>query len=111
MTRNQDSGSSSLNRRELLATSATLSALPLGPNRPAMLKNRLLHPDILAALGRAGHGSKVLIADGNYPFSTTLGPNAMLVSLNLSPAAKIRPRARSSVWRTWAISTILTCSP
>ena len=50
-----------------------------------MLKSDLIHPDILAALGRAGHGSKVLIADGNYPFSTTLGANATLVSLNLSP--------------------------
>ena len=36
-------------------------------------------------LAAAGHHSKVLIADGNYPASTTLGPNAELVSLNLSP--------------------------
>lgn len=50
-----------------------------------MLKTPLLHPDILAALGRAGHSSKVLIADGNYPASTTLGPRAALVNLNLSP--------------------------
>ena len=50
-----------------------------------MLKGRLLHPEILGALGRAGHGAKVLIADGNYPCSSTLGPNAELVSLNLSP--------------------------
>lgn len=50
-----------------------------------MLKTQLLHPDILDVLGRAGHGSKILIADGNYPALTTLGPNATLVSLNLSP--------------------------
>jgi len=50
-----------------------------------MLKFPLLHPQILDALGRAGHGSQVLIADGNYPFSTTLGVNAVLVNLNLSP--------------------------
>lgn len=50
-----------------------------------MLKSRLIHPDILAALGRAGHGSRVLIADGNYPCSTTLGRRAALVNLNLSP--------------------------
>ena len=36
-------------------------------------------------LGRAGHHGKVLIADGNYPASSTLGPNAELVSLALSP--------------------------
>ena len=50
-----------------------------------MLKSRLLHPEIQEALGRAGHSSKILIADGNYPFATQLGPNARLVSLNLSP--------------------------
>jgi L-fucose mutarotase len=50
-----------------------------------MLKSKLLHPDILGALGRAGHGSKILIADGNYPFATKLGVNATLVSLNLMP--------------------------
>ena len=50
-----------------------------------MLKGRLLHPEILGALGRAGHGAKVLIADGNYPFSTKRGRNAGLVQLNLAP--------------------------
>lgn len=50
-----------------------------------MLKHRLIHPQINEVLGRAGHHAKVLIADGNYPASTTLGPNAQLVSLNLSP--------------------------
>ncbi|MFO0913879.1 MAG: RbsD/FucU family protein [Pirellulales bacterium] len=50
-----------------------------------MLKHQLIHPEINAILGRAGHHSKVLIADGNYPASSTLGPNAQLVSLNLSP--------------------------
>lgn len=50
-----------------------------------MLETPLTHPEILAALARAGHGSQVLIADGNYPASTTLGPSAQLVSLNLRP--------------------------
>jgi L-fucose mutarotase len=50
-----------------------------------MLKYRLLHPDILRALGGAGHGSKVLIADGNYPFATGVGANAQHVYLNLAP--------------------------
>lgn len=50
-----------------------------------MLKGKLIHPDILEILGCAGHSSKVLIADGNYPFQTKLGANAELVSLNLSP--------------------------
>jgi len=50
-----------------------------------MLKHTLIHPQINEVLGRAGHHAKVLIADGNYPASTTLGPHAELVSLNLSP--------------------------
>ena len=50
-----------------------------------MLKTALLHPEILEALGGAGHGSQILIADGNYPCSTTAGPNAQLVYLNLAP--------------------------
>ncbi|MCH2127529.1 MAG: RbsD/FucU family protein [Pirellulaceae bacterium] len=50
-----------------------------------MLKGNLIHPQILEALGRAGHASRILIADGNYPAATTLSPSAKLVSLNLSP--------------------------
>jgi len=50
-----------------------------------MLKHRLIHPDINDILGRAGHHAKVLIADGNYPASTKLGPNAEVVCLNLAP--------------------------
>lgn len=50
-----------------------------------MLKHELIHPEINAVLARAGHHSKILIADGNYPASTKRGPNATLVSLNLSP--------------------------
>src|SRR5262245_4710891 len=50
-----------------------------------MLKYQLLHPEILAALGAAGHGSRVLIADGNYPFATKSYPAARRVYLNLAP--------------------------
>ena len=50
-----------------------------------MLKHQLIHPDINEILGKAGHHGKVLIADGNYPASSTLGPNAELISLNLAP--------------------------
>lgn len=50
-----------------------------------MLKHQLIHPKINEVLGRCGHHSKILIADGNYPASSTLGPNAELVSLNLMP--------------------------
>jgi L-fucose mutarotase len=50
-----------------------------------MLKHQLIHPKINEILGRAGHHSRILIADGNYPASTKKGPNAEVVCLNLSP--------------------------
>jgi L-fucose mutarotase len=50
-----------------------------------MLRYKLLHPEILAALGGAGHGSQILIADGNYPFETRTNPKARRVFLNLAP--------------------------
>lgn len=50
-----------------------------------MLKHQLIHPRINEILGRAGHHSKILIADGNYPASTKRGPHAEVVCLNLSP--------------------------
>lgn len=50
-----------------------------------MLKTKLLHPEILGVLGQAGHGSAVLVADGNYPFSTGSPVMAEKVFLNLMP--------------------------
>jgi L-fucose mutarotase len=50
-----------------------------------MLKTTLIHPEILRVVARAGHHAKILIADGNYPASTKRGPQAELISLNLSP--------------------------
>lgn len=50
-----------------------------------MLYNTLIHPGILEAIGAAGHGSRILIADGNYPASTKCGMNSERVYLNLVP--------------------------
>jgi L-fucose mutarotase len=50
-----------------------------------MLKTTLLHPGISNALGRAGHGSTILISDGNYPHSTGTRQGADRVFLNLRP--------------------------
>jgi L-fucose mutarotase len=50
-----------------------------------MLNTSLLHPEILRVLATAGHHSKVLIADGNYPAANKRGPRAELISLQLSP--------------------------
>jgi L-fucose mutarotase len=50
-----------------------------------VLRHKLIHPKINEVLGRAGHHAKILIADGNYPASSAIGPHAELVSLNLMP--------------------------
>ena len=50
-----------------------------------MLLHQLIHPKINEILGRAGHHSTILIADGNYPASTKRGPNSELVCMNLTP--------------------------
>lgn len=50
-----------------------------------MLRHRLIHGKLNEVLGRSGHHATVLIADGNYPASTALGPRAEMVCLNLSP--------------------------
>ena len=39
-----------------------------------MLKSELIHPKISEVLAKAGHSSKILIADGNYPASSAMGP-------------------------------------
>lgn len=67
-----------------------------------MLKHQLIHPKINEVIGRAGHHSKILIADGNYPASSTLGPHAELVSLNLAPGL---------VTCTQVLRTLLTAVP
>ena len=38
-----------------------------------MLTTKLIHPDIISVLSLCGHGSKVLIADGNYPLAQKTG--------------------------------------
>ena len=50
-----------------------------------MLKASVIHPEILSVLSVAGHGSQVLIADGDYPVATEKGINAKVVHLNLVP--------------------------
>lgn len=50
-----------------------------------MMTGRLLHPQLLASLAAAGHGSQVLVADALYPHATGVPPAADRVHLNLRP--------------------------
>jgi L-fucose mutarotase len=52
---------------------------------PGVLRFPLIHPPLLAALGAAGHGGRVLLADANYSHSTNVSPSATRIFLNLRP--------------------------
>lgn len=48
-----------------------------------MLTTKLIHPEIMAAVSKCGHGDKILIADGNYPIMQRSG-DAVKIYLGLS---------------------------
>lgn len=73
-----------------------------------MLKHQLIHPEINAIIGAAGHHSKILIADGNYPSSSKKGPNAKLVSMNLMPGLITCSQALQAVLSAVPIEKIET---
>lgn len=67
-----------------------------------MLLGAILHPDILRGLGSAGHGAKILIADGNYPLATRSAQSATRVYLNLAPGKVSVPDV---------LEAIISCTP
>lgn len=73
-----------------------------------MLKHKLIHPEINAILGAAGHHSKILIADGNYPAASKKGPNAQLVHLNLMPGLVTCDQVLEAVLSAVAIEAVNT---
>jgi len=73
-----------------------------------MLRSTLIHPEILAVLGRAGHHAKILIADGNYPASSKKGPNATVISMNLMPGLITCTQALRAVLSAIPIEAINT---
>lgn len=50
-----------------------------------MLNYALTHPPLIGALANAGHGSRILLADGNFPYASHSHPAATTVHLNLRP--------------------------
>jgi L-fucose mutarotase len=73
-----------------------------------MLKTTLLHPEILRICARAGHHSKILIADGNYPAVSKCGPQAELVSLQLTPGVPTVAQVLRALLSTVPIDTVNT---
>lgn len=50
-----------------------------------MLYGPMIHPQLLGALARSGHSSRILITDGNYPASNGVPGSAERIYLNLAP--------------------------
>lgn len=76
-----------------------------------MLKTELIHPEILAALAAAGHGSTILIADANYPIGTATSERAKQVFLNLSPGLISVPDILAGVLSAVPVEAAFTMRP
>ena len=76
-----------------------------------MLTTQLTHPSLLAALAAAGHGSKVLIADSNYPHATAHGPNAQVVHLNLSRGLVNGPDVLTAITSVITVESAAVMAP
>lgn len=76
-----------------------------------MLNTALIHPQILAALAAAGHGSTVLIADANYAHSTGTRPGAPVVHLNLSPGTVTVDQVLAAVVATVPVESATVMAP
>lgn len=50
-----------------------------------MISGDIIHPEILKALAKAGHGSNIIIADGNFPSDIGVPENTPRVYLNFRP--------------------------
>ena len=75
-----------------------------------MLKGKLIHPQIMAALALCGHGDKVLIADGNYPLGSKSG-GAEKVYLGLTPGLPTVTDVLSAVQSAVAIEKAEVMEP
>ena len=76
-----------------------------------MLKGPLTHPALIAALAASGHGSKVLIADGNYPHSTGARDGAVRIYLNLRPGLPTVDDVLDVLTRTIPIESAAVMTP
>jgi L-fucose mutarotase len=76
-----------------------------------VLRSPLIHPPLLAALGAAGHGGRVLIADANYSHSTNIHPRAALIHLNLRPGLVTVDQVLEPVIATVPIESVTVMQP
>ena len=73
-----------------------------------MVKGDLIHPELIAALSKCGHGDKVLIADGNYPLATKTG-DAEKIYLGLTPGLPDVPAVLRAI-QSAIVSAVSPCA-
>ena len=76
-----------------------------------MLKNKCNHHKILEALGKSGHGNKVLIADGNYPIMTNAYDKSEKIYLGISPDLPTVPDVLKSILTVINVERIEVMEP
>lgn len=76
-----------------------------------MLKSKLIHPEILSALSKCGHGDTVLLVDGNYPLDSESNENAEKVYLGLEAGVPTVPYVLSLLKKTVNIESMEIMSP
>ena len=76
-----------------------------------MLKYQLLHPEILHALAANGHGSRVLIADRNFPVSTQPPAGCKKIFLNLAPGLLTVPEVLKVITTAIPVDSAIIMTP
>ena len=72
-----------------------------------MIASRLIQPDILSALARAGHRSRILITDAHYASSTAVNPRAVLCHLGYTPGVPTIPEIAGLIAEQITIEAIV----
>jgi L-fucose mutarotase len=76
-----------------------------------MLLTKCIHPEILGALGKMGHFSRILIADGGYPVITASPANATKVWLNLMPGRVLVTEVLEALVSTIPLEAVEVMTP
>lgn len=76
-----------------------------------MLKTDIIHPELLRGLAMAGHGARILVADGNYPVTVKSSLNAEMVFLNFVPGAIDGVSVISALAKTIPIESAMYMTP
>lgn len=76
-----------------------------------MLKLKCCNPEIISSLAKAGHGDKILIADGNYPLYTKTSDVTKRIFLYLNAGAPTVSEILASISSICPIESATLMSP